>query len=154
MSSTERLVRAGSVGRPHGLDGAFHLIEPAERLTVGTAVRIGALDTTVERVGGTAERPTLRVSGIASRDDAEAVRGHEVRVAAGELEPDEYLAADLVRCTVAGIGDVRRVVSGPSCDVLEVGDEGVLIPFIRDAIRSIDLATGTIEVDRDFLGLS
>ena len=41
----------------------------------------------------------------------------------------------------------------PSCDVLEVGEDGVLIPFVSDAIERIDLAARVIEVDTAFLGL-
>jgi len=153
MSLTDGLVRAGSVGRPHGLDGSFHLADPAEPLAVGVAVRIGPLETTVERLGGTAERPIVRVRGVDTREAAESLRATAVLAAPAELAPDEYLAADLVGCTVAGVGTVRRIVSGPSCDVLEAGD-GVLIPFIRDAIRRVDLAAGTIDVDLGFLDLS
>jgi 16S rRNA processing protein RimM len=153
MSSTERLVRAGTVGRPHGLDGGFHLSQPAERLSPGAAVRIAALETTVERLGGTAERPLVRVRGVATREAAAALRGEPVLVSQEELAPGEYFASDLVGMRVAELGTVRRVVSGPSCDVLEVGDEAVLIPFIRDAVRRVDTAAGTIEVDLDFLGL-
>jgi ribosomal 30S subunit maturation factor RimM len=68
------------------------------------------------------------------------------------LERDEWLAEDLVGCEVAGVGEVRRVVQAPSCDLLEVGPDAVLIPFISDAIERIDVAAKRIEVDRSFLG--
>jgi ribosomal 30S subunit maturation factor RimM len=67
------------------------------------------------------------------------------------LGEGEYAADDLVGCRVEGVGVVERVVNGPSCDVLEVGD--VLIPFVEDAIVSLDLDARVIEVDRSFLGL-
>jgi ribosomal 30S subunit maturation factor RimM len=51
------------------------------------------------------------------------------------------------------VGEVRQVVHGPSCDVLEVGDGPVLVPFVSDAITRVDVASRTVEVDRDFLGL-
>jgi ribosomal 30S subunit maturation factor RimM len=44
-------------------------------------------------------------------------------------------------------------VNAPSCDLLEVGDEAVLVPLISDAITNIDLEAKRIEVDRRFLGL-
>jgi ribosomal 30S subunit maturation factor RimM len=46
------------------------------------------------------------------------------------------------------------VVSAPSCDVLEVGDDGVLVPFVSDAVRRVDPEAGVIEVDLRFLGLA
>ena len=45
------------------------------------------------------------------------------------------------------------MVEAPSCDLLEVGPDAVLIPFISDAIKDIDVPGRRIEVDRDFLGL-
>jgi ribosomal 30S subunit maturation factor RimM len=60
---------------------------------------------------------------------------------------------DLLGARIAGVGDVRRVLAGPSWDVLEVGEEGILIPLVADAIRRIDTAAGVIEVDHRFLAL-
>jgi ribosomal 30S subunit maturation factor RimM len=54
---------------------------------------------------------------------------------------------------VTGIGKVIRVVPAPSCDLLEVGPDAVLVPFISDAVKNIDLDGRRIEVDRAFLGL-
>jgi ribosomal 30S subunit maturation factor RimM len=70
-------------------------------------------------------------------------------VAEVELEEDEWLHSDLVGMEVVGVGKVERVLPGPSCDVLEVGE--VLIPFIKDAIKHI--GEGRIEVNAEFLGL-
>ena len=78
------------------------------------------------------------------------MRGEPLMVEA-ELGPGEWLAADLVGCEVVGLGPVARVVGGPSCDVLELRD-GTLVPLVSDAVRSVDVATRRIEVDREFLG--
>ena len=50
------------------------------------------------------------------------------------------------------MGRVRRVLNGPSCDVLELED-GTLVPFVSDAIMAVDTAAGAIAVDRRFLGI-
>jgi 16S rRNA processing protein RimM len=42
------------------------------------------------------------------------------------------------------------MVALPSCEALEVGD--LLIPMVRDAIRSIDVDARRIDVDMRFLG--
>ena len=65
----------------------------------------------------------------------------------------EYVVSDLIGCEVPGLGYVERVLAGPSCDVLEVGTDGVLVPLVRDAVRRVDLNARIIEVDTDFLGL-
>jgi 16S rRNA processing protein RimM len=153
LTANEQRVSAGRVGRPHGLDGSFYVEDAAEPLAEGAPVWIGGHAGVVERRAGTRERPLVRVRGIADRDAVAALRGERLVVPAGELAEGEYLAADLVRCEVPGLGRVRRVVATPSCDVLEVGDPKVLVPFVSDAIASVDLDAGVIEVDREFLGL-
>jgi 16S rRNA processing protein RimM len=47
------------------------------------------------------------------------------------------------------VGVVSRMVALPSCEALEVGD--LLIPMVRDAIRSIDVDARRIDVDMGFL---
>ena len=153
MTPAGRQVTAGRVGRPHGLDGSFHVVHPTQELVVGSEVEVGGLRAVVERRAGTAERPIVRLAGIGDRNGAEALRGQDLMVEAGELEDDEYLTEDLVGCEVPGIGAVRRVLALPSCDVLEVGDDAVLVPLVSDAIARIDLDARVIDVDRRFLGL-
>ena len=147
-----RQVSAGRVGRPHGLDGSFHLQQPTEDLVEGTRVVVAGRIATVERRAGTAERPIVRISGVSDRDAAVSLRGERLLVEAGDLAVDEYLVGDLVGCTVPGLGEVRRVIAAPSCDLLEVGDDALLVPFIGDAVTCVDLDAGVIEVDHAFLG--
>jgi 16S rRNA processing protein RimM len=146
-------VRAGRVGRAHGLDGSFYVEQPTEPLEPGTDVTVAGRGARVERRAGTSDRPIVRLSGIDDRTAAEAIRGEPILVDGGALAEGEYLTADLVGCEVPGIGAVRRVVAGPSCDVLEVGDDAVLVPFISDAVTRVDTAARVIEVDRGFLGI-
>jgi 16S rRNA processing protein RimM len=146
-------VTAGRVGRAHGLDGSFYVEGVAEPLAPGTDVTVAGRAARVERRAGTDARPILRLSGVGDRDAAEALRGERILVDGGDLAEGEYLTADLVGCEVPGVGEVRRVIAAPSCDVLEVGEEGVLVPFISDAVTRVDTAARVIEVDADFLAL-
>jgi 16S rRNA processing protein RimM len=146
-------VSAGLVGRAHGLDGSFYVEQMAEPLALGTDVTVAGRAARVERRAGTDARPIVRLSGVGDRNAAEAIRGERILVDGGDLAEDEYLTADLVGCEIPGIGEVRRVIAGPSCDVLEVGDDGALVPFISDAIRRVDTAERIIEVDTAFLDL-
>jgi ribosomal 30S subunit maturation factor RimM len=66
------------------------------------------------------------------------------------LREGEWLAADLVGCEVPGIGTVRRVLDGPSCDLLELDDD-TLVPFVSDAIVSVDPGARRIEVRLEFV---
>ena len=42
------------------------------------------------------------------------------------------------------------MIDAPSCSVLEL-DDGTLIPFISDAVRSIDLEAGEIHINEGFV---
>ena len=107
----------------------------------------------VERRAGTAERPIIRLAGCTSREDAEALRGASLSVPES-LDPGEYWARDLEGCLVVDgereVGVVSRMIALPSCEVLEVGE--LLIPMVRDAIRSIDVEARRIDVDMGFVG--
>ncbi len=134
------------MGRPHGRDGSFYVNAPDSDFPVGSEVVVAGESATVERRAGTDAKPLIRLAGIDPREHAGEPILADVPLAEGE-----YAAADLVGCRVEGVGVVERVVNGPSCDVLEVGD--VLIPLVEAAIVTIDLDARTIEVDRSFLGL-
>jgi 16S rRNA processing protein RimM len=139
------LVTAGRVGKPHGTDGSFWVEGASDPLDEGTEVMVGERALRVERRGGTADRPLVRLGGV---DDARELRG-ELLLVEAELDDDEWLASELLACSVPGHGRVVRVLDGPSCSVLELED-GTLVPFVADAIRSIEART--IEVDEGFLG--
>jgi 16S rRNA processing protein RimM len=156
-------LRAGRVGRPHGLDGSFHVIEPnASLLGLGGVVVVAGQGRTIVRRAGTDARPVLRVAGCEDRDAAQALSGAELLVARAEappLEPDEWWAEDLEGCRVSDggrdVGTVRRLLALPSCEVLEVArpDGGdLLVPLVTDAVREVDLEHRAIDIDLRFLG--
>ena len=157
---TPELLHAGRVGRPHGLDGSFHVVEPAPRLlSLGAEIWVGERATEIERLAGTDDRPILRVGLASDRTAVEALRGEQLRApraSAPPLEEDEYWAEDLVGCTVTAgdrpLGAVRKLLPYPSCELLEL-DGGTLIPLVQDAIVSVDTEGRHIEVDGRFLGL-
>jgi 16S rRNA processing protein RimM len=140
------LVSAGRVGRPHGRDGSFWVEGASDELASAGVVTVAGRSFEVERRGGTAARPLIRLAGV--RDPREL--GGEPLLVDAELAEDEWLAADLIGREVVGLGRVRRVLAGPSCDLLEL-DDGTLVPFVGDAVRAVE--EGAIHVDREFLGL-
>jgi 16S rRNA processing protein RimM len=139
------LVTAGRVGKPHGRDGSFYVEGAAHALQPGTTVVLHDRPHTIERRSGTEARPLVRLSGV---DDPGAFRG-EVLLVDEQLGGQEWLASDLLGCTVPGHGRVVEVLDGPSCSVLELSD-GMLVPFVSDAIRSV--RPGQILLNEDFLG--
>lgn len=151
------------MGRPHGLDGGFHVTAARPRLlAAGASVQVGDRTMTVECRGGTEQRLVLHLEGIGDRAAAVSLRGLEITVAADsapQLEQGEFWAHELEGCTVCDgphtVGTVARLLELPSCEALEVSREGrqaLLVPMVKDAIRSIDVERGQIDVDLSFLG--
>jgi 16S rRNA processing protein RimM len=156
-------LEAGRVGRPHGLDGSFYVTGARSRLlTVGANVTLGGAVYEIVRRAGVPERPIVRLAGIHDRAAAEALRGLVLHVALSEapaLEDDEWWGRELEGCVVFDgareVGTVSALLELPSCEVLEVtrreGGE-LLVPMVKDALRSVDVAAKRVEIDLDFLG--
>ena len=108
----------------------------------------------IQRLAGTSDKPIMRLAGCTAREHAEALRGLALELPRDEsLEEDEFWASDLAGCVVVDgareVGVVARMIALPSCEALEVGD--LLIPMVRDAIRSIDIEARRIDVDMGFV---
>ncbi|HEU0250790.1 MAG TPA: ribosome maturation factor RimM [Solirubrobacteraceae bacterium] len=155
---------AGRVGRPHGLDGSFYVTGARPRLlAVGTVVALGEKASEIVRRRGTDRRPIVHVQGIEDRGGAEAVRGLELMVKAADapaLGEGEWWANELEGCEVFDgarrVGVVSKLLELPSCEVLQVTvseqtAEDLLVPMVRDAVRSIDIAARRIDIDMNFL---
>jgi 16S rRNA processing protein RimM len=140
------LVTAGRVGKPHGLDGSFYVDGPRHELPEGSELTMDGHTHRIARRAGTDERPLIRLEGI---DDPRPLRG-ELLLVEDELAEDEWLASQLIGLTVPGVGTVTEVIDAPSCSLLRFND-GRLIPFIRDAVLSVDLDAGEIRVNPDYL---
>jgi 16S rRNA processing protein RimM len=106
-----------------------------------------------------------QLAGIESREAAAALKGLEIGVPRSELPVaagNEYYWADLIGLKVVNmeqheLGRVARIVQTGANDVLVVASEKsdereLLVPFIADAIKKVDIAAGVIAVDwgRDY----
>lgn len=100
-----------------------------------------------------------RLTGISTKEDADALRGLKLYVPRDrlpDLPEDEYYHADLIGLEVRDtggtvLGRVKSVQNHGSTDLLEVHGPGlkatVLLPFTLDAVPTVDLATGRIIAD-------
>jgi 16S rRNA processing protein RimM len=166
LTETQHWLRAGVVGRPHGLDGSFHVGDPvAGLLTLGMDIQVGGVARRSERLAGHERRLIVRLDGCENRAAADQLRGQELlvpRSAAPPLEEDEWWATDLEGCAVRDgaqdVGVVARLLALPSCEVLEVtreaGGPNLLVPLIKDAVRDVNVQARVIDVDLRFLGES
>lgn len=162
MGGDAQFLPAGRIGRPHGLDGSFHVTRPrAVLLTLGATVHVEGRATIVERRSGTDDRPIVRLALARDREAVEALRGRDLLVDRADAPPlpeGEFWAEDLAGCAVVDgateVGVVVRMLPLPSCEVLEVrrpdGGE-LLVPMVRDAVRAIDVAGRRVDVDLAFL---
>jgi 16S rRNA processing protein RimM len=156
---------AGRVGRAHGLDGSFYVTGArAGLLTVGTVVIVAGQPAEIVRRAGTEQRPIVRLQDVEDRAAAEQLRGSELTVEAAQapsLAEGEWWAHELERCEVFDgerhVGTVTRLIGLPSCEALEVlpepGAEPLLVPMVKDAVRSVEIERRRIEVDLEFLGV-
>jgi 16S rRNA processing protein RimM len=161
--AADALLSVGRVGRAHGLDGSFHVTQPRERLLGdATAVIVNGQEIPIVRHAGTPARPIVRLRGIDSREAVEALRGTDLwmrRADAPALGEDEWYAEDLVGLRVVdgeqAVGTVAKLLPYPSCELLEVqrpSGPALLVPLISDAVRTVDLDAGRVDVDLAFLG--
>lgn len=98
-----------------------------------------------------------RLSGITTREEAEALKGTTLwapRAVLPSLPDDEFYHADLIGLQVvdtggAVLGRVRAIYDHGAGDILEVvgGPQIVLLPFTKTIVPTVDLTAGRIVAD-------
>jgi len=110
---------------------------------------------TVERVWDHDGTLVFKFAGVDSINDAEKLRGMEVRVPFEErvpLDEGEYFQSDLIGCEVRDLGTGRLIgrvtgweeYGGPS--LLDVDNGRILIPFVKAICPEIDTEARVIKV--------
>ncbi|ETW13421.1 16S rRNA-processing protein RimM [Roseivivax marinus] len=101
----------------------------------------------------------VRLSGVRTKEDADALKGVQLyapRARLPQLPDDEFYHADLIGLEVrdtggALLGRVRAVQNNGADDLLEVTVPGssatVLLPFTQAAVPTVDLTKGRIVAD-------
>lgn len=164
MTDDERgeLLLVGRVARAHGNRGQVIVnLETdfaEDRFKPGAVLFVGADATPrgIRDVRFHHGRPIVSFEGIGTMDDAEALAGAELKVAASTLPPlpaGTYYRHDLVGCEVrdeanTSLGRVADV-EGPierSVLVIDGADGEVLIPLAADFCVRIDMTTREIVV--------
>lgn len=106
----------------------------------------------IEKVWMHDGRLVFKFGGVETRDDAEALRGLELRIPLSDRPPapeGTYYQSDLVGCEVVEInGNRLGVVTGwqdyGAAGLLEVGE--LMIPFARSICIEVDMAARRIVV--------
>ena len=165
MAAWDDMVLVGRIARPHGIRGHV-FVNPEtdfvdERFVPGAAMWTrsdrGEEQLTIAAARIQNGRPVVAFEGFASIDDVERLGGLELRVPEDALRPLDagaYYQHQLVGCaveTTAGqpVGVVTRVDGGVAGSLLAVdGGRGeVLIPFVADICKDVDMAARRITID-------
>ena len=154
MAMKIRLARGGSKKRPH-----YSIVAADSR-----SPRYGPLLTEDGRSFGIrllhpiAGAFTARLTGIESREAAEALKGTRLYAPRDRLPPlpdDEFYHTDLIGLAVvdtggASLGTVRAVLDHGAGDILEIARPGapdLLLPFPRTVVPTVDLPGRRIVAD-------
>lgn len=152
------------IARPHGLRGDLVvdvLSDAPERFAPGSVLRAslagGATrDVTIEASRPFQGRLLVRIEGVESREDADALHGADLTIGADEVAPlpeGRYYRFQLVGLRVATargthLGEVSDVFATGANDVIVVrGTSGeILIPMLPGVVVSVDEATKAMVV--------
>src|SRR5919197_1522766 len=150
----------GEIRGPHGVRGEVHVdprTDVPDRFAPGAVLLcddVGPL--TIETVRGESGRPIVRFEGVTSREAAERLKDHLLRVARdrsrAQIASGSFLWADLIGIAVetpdgARLGTVRDLLRAGGADVLIVDAESggeILLPMIESVVRSVDLGARRI----------
>lgn len=161
------MVCIGAVAGAHGVRGNVR-IKPFTEVPEDVAAygpvsdADGARVFDIQLVGEAKGVVVARVTGIADRDAAEALKGLRLYVPREKLpdaDEDEFYHADLIGLRVLSeegdaLGTVQAMHDFGAGDLIEIrleGDRTVLLPFTRAIVPVIDLDAGavTLSVDPD-----
>ena len=165
MRNPHRLIRLGVFGAPQGVRGEVRV-----NSFTANPVDIGAYGRLTDATGARAfalvvARPlkdsmvVARVSGVTTREAAQALTGVELYARRDQLPPPasgEYYYDDLIglaAVTRSGepIGAVAAVLNYGAGDILEIkpeaGGETLLLPFTDAVAPEIDFAAGRIVIE-------
>ncbi|HEX2190816.1 MAG TPA: ribosome maturation factor RimM [Longimicrobiaceae bacterium] len=167
--SEPEYLAVGTVQKPHGIRGELSVRVETDRpdavFTPGRVLLLGddagipdGGTLTVERARPFKGGFLLKAAGLSSRTpEVEALRGRTLLIPAAEAAPldeGEVFFHHLVgmRVVAAGeeVGRVRDVYEAPSGHLLAVerrGRKELMLPFVREMVRRVDVEGRELEID-------
>lgn len=163
MTDTARIC-VGTISGAFGVQGEVRLksfcAEPEALAGYGPLFTLdGSRSFTVKLTRPVAGGLGARLSGVATKEQADALRGTDLyvdRTRLPSLPDDEYYHTDLIGLEVRDtggvvLGTVRAVLNHGAGDLLEVMGAGLkaplLIPFTLAIVPTVDLSLGRIVAD-------
>ena len=164
MNQPSDMICIGAIAGAFGVHGEVRLksfaAQPEDITAYGPlATADGAQSYSVTLTGQASNGFTARLSGVGSKEAADALRGTRLFVARAKLPnlpDDEFYHADLVGLEVFDtggtlLGRVKNVLNHGASDLLEIARPGtpetVLLPFTQASVPTVDLAGGRLVAD-------
>lgn len=153
--SSEPEIRIGRIVGAHGTRGAVRvdmMTDFPSRFEAGRSVILRSKETRIVSSSFYAGQARIVFEGVESREAADDLKWEYLSVPASErpeTEEDEYLESELRGCMVVDpdgrhLGEFERVYHSPAHDLWQVS--GVLVPAIREFVKSVSLAERKIVV--------
>jgi 16S rRNA processing protein RimM len=163
LADTDRIC-VGSISGAFGIQGEVRLksycADPEAIASYGALyTQDGSRSFTVKLTRPVAGGLGARVSGVATKEQADALRGTDLyadRARLPSLPDDEFYHTDLIGLAAYDtggvlIGTLRAVHNHGAGDLLEIAAPGkkqpLLIPFTREIVPTIDLSAHRLIVD-------
>ena len=160
----EDRVCLGAIAGAFGVKGEVRLksftAEPDDVAAYGALeTEDGKKSFEITLTGQTKNGLTARLSGVATKEQADGLRGTRLyvdRTRLPEPEEDEFYHADLIGLDAydtggTHLGTVKAVHNHGATDLLELrlpnSSATVLLPFTLEAVPTVDLASGRIVAD-------
>ena len=157
---TDRLILVGRVAGAFGVKGEVRITaytDDPQALARYRDLRRADGSPALTLTGGRTQKGALiaRAKEVATREDAEALRGLELyapREAFPPTDEDEFYLADLIglaAVTPSGepLGRIKSVQNFGAGDLLEIAPEtgpSWWLPFTREAVPEVNIATGVV----------
>jgi 16S rRNA processing protein RimM len=152
------LIEIGGIARAHGIRGEVAIFtHDPDSQTLGSVreIVVGGKRMAIESARATPRGWLVALAGVATRNEAEALRGLVVEVdrSALELAPDDILLVDLIGCRVQLVdGTPWGVVAAVEADyqdrlIIHDDRRSVALPLVDELVLAIDLPNRLITVD-------
>ena len=149
-----QFIEAGEIVSTHGVRGEIKILtwlDSPEYLLDFDRVRIGGVDYSVESCRVQKTCNLLKVKGIDTMEDAQALRGKTVEIYRCDVDDDILFAAELIGMDVYSeekvIGQITDVLDYPGNSVYVVkGEYEYMIPAVKAFILSTDMEANRMDV--------
>ena len=146
-------VDAGEIVTTHGVRGEVKVLpwlDSPRMLCEFERCRIDGVDYKIESCRIQKTCNLLKIQGIDTMEQAQALRGKTVQIYRADVADDVIFGAELigvsVLCEGEKIGEITEVLDYPGNSVYVVGENAYMIPAVKEFILSTDIEKNVMQV--------